>query len=374
MSTSVNSTSEWIVTPPEPPARSHSKRPWVLGILVLLLVVGTFAAARWELPYYAYRPGSVRDTSALITVDGAETYDAEGSISYTTVSLRQLTLFGYIDAKLDDDVEIVDEEQILGPRNADENRKFNLQLMDTSKQVATQVALEKLGYEVDLSVAGERVIEVVADSPADGVMEPGDMIIAVEGEPIDDPGDLQRILSDNHPGEHVDVKLRPFTSSGEKDVDLELAAAEDDPDRGIMGVKVQPDGVEFHFPFDVQFDTGDVGGPSAGLAFTLGLLDKLTPGELTGGQPVAVTGTINADGTVGQIGGSAQKAAAVKRAGIKVFLVPSADYEEAVEHAGDVKVVKVDTLDDALAALTELGGDGLELPAGGEAAATAPTD
>jgi PDZ domain-containing protein len=361
VSTSVNSTSEWIVTPPTPPARSHSKRPWIVAVLLLVLLGFVLFGARYELPYYAYRPGSVRNTSSLISVDESkvETYDAEGSISYTTVSLRQLTLFGYIDAQLDEDVEIVDEEEVLGPRDSDENRKFNLQLMDTSKQVATQVALEKLGYEVDLSVAGERVIEVVADSPADGVMEPGDMIVAVEGEPIDEPGDLSRILSDNHPGDDVEVRLRPFTSDGEKNVELELAAADDDPRRGIMGVKVQPDGVEFHFPFDVQFDTGDVGGPSAGLAFTLGLLDKLTPGELTGGQPIAVTGTINADGTVGQIGGAAQKAAAVRRNGIEYFLVPSADYEDALSRAGDVEVIPIDTLDDAVEALEKLGGSGL---------------
>jgi PDZ domain-containing protein len=337
-------------------------------------VLSIFGAARIELPYYAYRPGSVRDTSALISVDGAETYDADGSISYTTVSLRQLTVFSYIDAKLDDDVEIVPEKEILGPRNREENRKFNLQLMDTSKQVATQVALEKLGYDVSLTVAGERVIEVEDDSPADGIMEPGDMIVAVEGERIDDPDDLKRLLSDNHPGEHVNITVRPFTDTGEKDVDLELAAAKDDPQKGVMGVYVQPDGIEFHFPFDVQFDTGDVGGPSAGLAFTLGLLDQLTPGELTGGVPVAVTGTINADGTVGEIGGAAQKAAAVRRAGIKVFLVPSADYEDAVSRAGDVKVYKVDTLDDALKVLSELGGNGLALPTEPQAAAGAPTD
>jgi len=362
VSTSVNSTSEGMVTLPGSPPRTRPRHPWILAVIGLVLLAFVFGAARFELPYYAFRPGQVRDTTNLISVDGVETYDATGSVSYTTVSLRRLTFFGLLDAKLDDDVEIVSEDKVLGDRDPDENRQFNMQLMDTSKQVATQVALEKLGYRVDVSAAGERVLNVVADSPADGKMEPGDMIVEVEGERIDDPGDLARILSDNHPGDQVDIKVRPFTASSEKNLSLELAAAPDNPDRGIMGVEVQPDGVEYHFPIDVTFDTGEVGGPSAGLAFTLGLLDKLTPGELTGGAPVAVTGTISSDGTVGRVGGTGQKAAAVRRAGIETFLVPADDYEEALAHAGDVHVVKVETLDEALAALAELGGNGLDLP------------
>src|SRR5262249_9673023 len=108
-----------------------------------------------KLPYYAFRPGSVRDTSTLISVDGAKTYKADGSVSYTTVSLRSVTAFDLFTGWLDKDVDIKSRDDVLGPRDADQNRRLNLALMDTSKQVATQVALEKLGYHVDVSVAGE---------------------------------------------------------------------------------------------------------------------------------------------------------------------------------------------------------------------------
>ncbi|HEY8545654.1 MAG TPA: PDZ domain-containing protein [Acidimicrobiales bacterium] len=351
-----------MVTPPGPDARTRPRRAWPLVALVVLLVLFTFGAARFELPYYALRPGQVRNTELLISVDGVETYSADGSISYTTVSLRRLTLFGYLDAQLDRDVEVLPEEEVLGERDPDENRQFNLQLMDNSKQVAAQVALEKLGYTVDTSAAGERVLEVQEDMPADGLMEPGDVIVEVEGEPIDDPGDLARILSDNRPGDEIELTVQPFAEEEEKELSLELAAAPDDPQRGVMGVLVQPDGVEYHFPFEIEFDTGDVGGPSAGLAFTLGLLDRLTPGELTGGKAVAVTGTISSDGHVGEIGGVAQKAAAVRRSGAELFIVPAGNYEDAVARAGDVEVVPVETLDDALAALADLGGNALDLP------------
>jgi PDZ domain-containing protein len=360
-------TSDEIVLPPDGAPRPSRKRPVILGLLGLVVVGFLLSAALVELPYYAFRPGSVRDTSTLISVDGADTYDADGSISYTTVSLRQVTLLGLAAGWLDDDVDIKSRDDVLGPRDADENRQLNLALMDTSKQVATQVALEKLGYQVDVSVTGEIVLEVQEDSPADGVMEAGDTIVAVDGEKLDDPDDLARLLDDNKPGDKVPVTIQPFNTTDDKDVTLTLAPKPDDPEQGMMGVTVQPTGVEFDFPFDVAFDTGDVGGPSAGLAFTLGLIDLLTPGELTGGVPVAVTGEIHSDGSVGPVGGTGQKAAAVREAGIDVFLVPSDDYDAALEHAGDVKVVKVDTLDDALDALADLGGNADDLPdLGGE--------
>ncbi len=328
-------------------------------VLIGCLLSATFV----KLDYYAFRPGSVRDTSTLIAIDGARTYDADGSISYTTVSLRRVTLVDLVAGWLDDDVDIKSREDVLGPRDADENRQLNLALMDTSKQVATQVALEKLGYEVDVSVAGEIVLDVEADSPADGTLEPGDTIVAIDGETLDEPDDLSRLLDDEKPGDQVTVTIQPFNTTDEdEDVTLALAPKPDDPDQGMMGVQVQPTGVEFGFPFDVQFDTGDVGGPSAGLAFTLGLIDLLTPGELTGGVPVAATGEIRSDGSVGPVGGTGQKAAAVRDNGAEVFLVPSDDYQAAVEHAGDVEVIKVDTLDDALEALADLGGNALDLP------------
>jgi PDZ domain-containing protein len=364
-------TSDEIVTPPEGPPPRPTRRHWILGFVALVLFGFLLSACLVKLPYYAFRPGSVRDTSTLITVKGAKTYKAEGSVSYTTVSLRSVTGFELFTGWLDKDVDIMSRDDVLGPRNADQNRRLNLALMDTSKQVATQVALEKLGYHVDVSVAGEIVLEVEKDSPADGVMKAGDTIVAIGGEKIDDPDDLTRLLGNDKPGDEVKVTIQPFNTTKHKDVTLELAPKPDDPDHGMMGVKVQPTGVQFDFPFKVSFDTGDVGGPSAGLAFTLGLIDELTPGELTGGVPVAVTGEIHSDGSVGPVGGTGQKAAAVRRAGIGVFLVPSADYAAAKQHAGKVKIVKVDTLDEALKALADLGGNGLHLPdLGGQATTT----
>jgi Lon-like protease len=360
-------------TPPTPaasgteaatPRRRRRFWPIVLTVVVVAFVIG---AATVPLPYYLYRPGSVRDTEPLVAVDGAEVYASDGTISYTTVSLRQATLFGLASGWIDDDVDVVPRDEVLGGRDADENRTLNMQMMDTSKQVATQVALERLGHPVDVSITGETVVEVIPDMPADGVLEPGDTITAVDGEPLDDPDDLTRLLGDEAPGDEVTVTVQSSESAAERDVELALAADPDDPERAIMGVRPSPRGVDFDFPFDVVIDTGDVGGPSAGLAFTLAIIDDLTPGDLTGGAKVAVTGTIAGDGSVGPVGGTGQKAAAVRAGDYDAFLVPSADYQAALGRAGDVEVVAVDTLAEALAALADLGGNADDLPAVGDA-------
>ena len=348
--------------PDERRQRRRRRRIWpiALGVLLIAFIIG---AATVPLPYYAYRPGSVRDTEPLIAVtDETETFSSDGVISYTTVSLRQSTLFGMLGGWLDDDVDVFSEDTVLGDRNAEENRAFNLQAMDVSKQVATQVALERLGYDVDVSITGQTVVEVLADLPAEEVLEAGDTITAVDGEPLDEPDDLTRRLGDSDPGDDVTVTVDPHEGSRERDVELALGADPDDPNRAVIGVRVTVRDLEYDFPIDVAIDTGDVGGPSAGLAFTLALIDDLTPGDLTGGAQVAVTGTIGSDGSVGPVGGAGQKAAAVRSQGYDVFLVPTDDYDAAIGRAGDVEVIAVDTLDDALAALGDVGGNVDELP------------
>ena len=358
--------------PPEPPPRKRRRLRTYLAVVGVLLVTGFVVSATVvPLPYYAFRPGAVRETESLISVGGdTEVFPAEGSISYTTVSLRQATLFGLIQGWLDDDVDIHPEEDVLGDRDADENRTFNLALMDDSKNVAAQVALEELGYDVPVTCDGQQVVDVSKGSAADGVLTPGDTIVAVDGEAITAPDDLQRMMDGKKPGDSVRLSVEK-PGDAATDVDVTLTPAPDDPARGVVGVVVQPRNVSYDFPVDVEIDTGDVGGPSAGLAFTLGILDDLTPGELTGGEAVAVTGTISPDGTVGPVGGTGQKAAAVRNAGIDTFLVPTADYEDAEARAGDVHVVPIDNVDEALAALADLGGNGLDLPDSRELAAAA---
>jgi PDZ domain-containing protein len=336
-----------------------------------VLVAALLGAAFIQIPYYAFAPGSARPTEELIVVDGSKTYPARGSISFTTVSIRKVTLLGALQGWLDDDIEIIPEDKFLNGRGANENRQFNLTLMDNSKNIATTVALQRLGYEVPVHAKGAAVVDVKAGLPAADSLSVGDVITSIDGTDVEFTSELIAAIATHAPGDTVTLEVEAADTGATRTEEVELAAREDDPSQPLLGVVIQDFQVSYDFPFPVTIDSGSVGGPSAGLAFTLGVLDVLTPGDLTGGHDVAVTGTMNADGSVGPVGGVAQKTAAVRRAGIDLFLVPSDEYDEAVAHAGsNLEVVKVDTLDDALKALAPLGGNALALPTPGATGAT----
>lgn len=360
--------------PPGPPFWRPKRRwPWVvLGVSLLALAGLVFAAFTVTIPYYEFRPGSARETAPLVVVDGAETYPPDGPIAFTTVSLAQSTVATYVWSWFDDDIEVVDEDVVLGDRTPSENRQFNLQLMDTSKQDAIREALVALGYEVPVTITGVVVVGVQPGSAAEGELEPGDVIVSIDGEPLTLDGDIARIMDPKQPGDTVVLGVEPPDRSGVVERTLVLQAPTEealtqgaDPDRGYIGVSLQPREPDYQFPFDVDIDSGNVGGPSAGLAFTLGVIDVLTPGDLTGGRRVAVTGTIEPGGAVGPVGGLEQKTAVAVDEGYEVFLVPSSEAEQIRARAGnDLQVIPVDTLREALDALASLGGSGLESAAG----------
>ncbi len=348
-------------TPDAPISRVRTWPWWLAALLFLGTAAALFAAFTVEIGHFEFRPGSARPTAELVSV-GADvpTHPPAGEIAFTTVSLRQSTVASYVWAWFDDDVQVVADELILGNRSPQENRQFNMQLMDTSKQDAIRVALLELGYEVPVSIDGVVVVGVQDGSAAEGLLEQGDAVVGIGGEPLDDIDDVTRIMAGRAPGETVQLTVEPLQDEEPEQVDVVLGASPDDPARGLIGISLEPRSPAYAFPVDVDIDSGNVGGPSAGLAFTLAVLDVLTPGELTGGLDVAVTGTIDGAGNVGDVGGVRQKTAAAIDEGYDVFLVPSGEYQEAAERAGDaLEVISVDTLRDALDALASLGGSGL---------------
>ena len=334
-----------------------------LGIAVL-------GASLVPVPYVTLRPGSTRPVTEQVLVEGAQSYPPEESIAYTTVSIGTATLFEALAGWLDDDVDVLPEESVRGGRSDEENRRYNAQLMDTSKLIAIAVALERLGHDVDIHTTGTVVRDMLEDGPAARVLQRDDVIVAVDGQPVDELDEVGVLLQDGGPGAtHTLTVERPAGSDTRIDVDVTTIPAEDDPARAIIGIAPEDRIVGADLPIDVTIDSGTVGGPSAGLAFTLAVLDVLTPGELTGGHRVAVTGTMNLDGTVGPIGGGAQKAITVRDSEYEVFLVPEPEVDEVREAIGDdVEVIGVSSLDDALQALDSLGGNAGSLLAGVSAA------
>lgn len=336
---------------------------WSGGFLSAVLVAALVGGLLLEVPYVALVPGSAKDTEPLLAVSGTEQYPSDGELLFTTVRVRQRpNLWEYLWLRLDDDATVVPEEQILGDRTPEENREVNLSMMNNSKQVAVAVALQELGYDA-ISTDGVLIQELVADAPAEEVLVRGDTIVDIDGEPTLSSRQLVEILAGRAPGDGVVLTIEHFEGGDPETVTIVLAAHPDNPEAGFLGIQpIDRPRYGGAVGFDVEIESGSVGGPSAGLAFTLAVLDQLTEGELTGGAKVAVTGTIHADGSVGPVGGVLQKTAAVEELGVDAFIIPARlgdeELEAVIARAGDeLEIIPVDDLEEALVALAGLGGD-----------------
>lgn len=311
--------------------------------------------------------------------DDIPRFEPGGDFFFVTVSAPKQSVLGWFAGRDDPAIDLLTEEAKFGVRTPSQRRAAALQQMRTASQEAQFVALSAAGYEPEISLGEVVVQEVLCETvgeeglcekffPSDLAIDPSDTILEAEGIVLNSVEDLSAVLEGKEPGDMIDMKIRR-PDEGVLDVTVELAASPDDPDRTIVGFRPFDTRV-VTLPFEVSIDTGRIGGPSAGLAFTLALIDELTPGELTGGTNIAVTGTISLDGSVGPIGGLAQKANAVFQHDVEVFLVPASQREFAegqdelrqkLDDAGrgEVQIVPVANLDEALAALEAFGGDPL---------------
>lgn len=356
---------------PDPPGSSGASGPsgtsgratwaWIGTVGILLLAAVILGGTLYKAPYVALLPGNARDTEDLVQVSGLDRYPSQGQLLFTTVKVRQRpNLWEYLWLHIDHDADIVPERVVLEGRSPEENRQLNVQQMTDSKSVAIAVALKELGYN-SITSNGVLINRVVDGSPAQGQLRPGDTLVAIDGQPVTGTQDLSRVLATKPPGTTVTVTVERGSAASEQ-ATVVLAAKPDAPQSSFLGVEPS-DRVELNrnLGFTVQIDSGSVTGPSAGLAFTLAVLDDLTPGELTGGAKVAVTGTMDAGGRVGAVGGVAQKAVAVRKAGATAFIVPAAlsdnELRQVRQNAGDrVRVIPVADVDEALSALATLGG------------------
>ena len=351
----------------EVPAWSRRRR-WLTGISVVFVIAVIVLGLVIRLPYYVLSPGASRPTESLISVSGAETYENDGAVDFLTVSLRQATPIEALAAWANPDLELTPEEKILGTQTPDENRELNIRMMTESKDAAQYQALTRLGYTIETTGTGAVIATVAAGGPSADALVPGDVITGVNGQPISFSQQLIDIVSSSRPGSSVAFTVEPFDASRSdarpaREVSVVLGARESDTSKGYLGVSTFTRDLSFNFPVQITIDSGRVGGPSAGLAFTLGILDVMTPGSLTGGLTISSTGTMALDGTVGPIGGIHQKVMASRRAGVDLMFVPTSEIDEARKYAGGLRIEPVDSLDQALAILTSVGGGNAVLPA-----------
>jgi PDZ domain-containing protein len=289
----------------------------------------------------------------LVKVDGAPSYHHPGAVLFTTVALLgDANLFTVVRGWLSRDDEVVSQRDITGGTPKKTYEQENVQAMTDSKLTAAKVALERLGYPVTTHGDGVVVLQVTPHGPADGKLQTGDVITAVDGVAVTLAEQLVSAVQRHKPGDTVTFTLG--RNGGTQTVGVQ--AADDGKGQARIGIGLQTRNLRYDSPVKVTIDTGRVGGPSAGLAFTLALIDDLSAGDLTGGRKVAVTGTIDDHGRVGPVGGAAQKAVTARRAGAVAFLVPPDEERAAKNHAGSMRIITVRTLDDALAALKQLGG------------------
>lgn len=344
---------------------------WLM--LVAVVVASLVPISRWELA-----PGEATEVSPLITFEGVdggsppEQFDVDEGIRLVTAYGGRMSALDAALGGLDPWVEVETYEEHFGDLTPSERERLGYQSMVGAKQIAEYVAARQLGLEAEL-VEGKVVVEELycegslpETGPACDVLDVGDTITALGGIPTPDLTALAGAMQDREVGEEVVITVVPHgQSNATKTSDRRVTLMEDPdtPDRAIIGI-IPADTRTVTLPFEVTIRTSDIGGPSAGLAFTIALLDALTKGDLTGKGRVAATGTIAQDGKVGAIGALAQKAIAVRDAGATVFLVPASQSPEEIANARraagrEVKIVPVATLKEALAALRANGGDPL---------------
>jgi Lon-like protease len=344
-----------------PSLRTASRRQLTLFIAVSGVLVAAVAAVILPVPYVILSPGPTLNTigkgpagRSLIQIAGHPTYPTAGHLNLVTVSFQggpsdSLNVFAALRAWLTPHEAVVPEQELFGPgQTQQEVVRQDTQQMASSQQTATAAALCVLGINFKTV---DTIVTVAKGFPAAGVLRRGDVITAVDGKPVTCKMSSAPMIRARPPGAPVTLTIAR-TVGGHRVTKVVHLKTRAGGGHAVIGVSVSE---SYAFPFRVKIRVGDIGGPSAGLMFALGIVDKLTPGNLTAGKFVAGTGEISADGTVSPIGGIQQKMVGARQDGATVFLTPAAncaDTSGAVPRG--MRLVKVSTLAGAMSALKAL--------------------
>lgn len=323
-------------------------RLFAAGLVLLAAVLAAFILPSSQ---YIFLPDRAHPVQPLVVVPGGHD-PKQGGIYFVDVVVRKASLLERIFGGLHKGADLYPASAVNPPGvNDSQRRQIDLQDMQQSQQVAAAVALKAAGYKVAMTPTGAQVAEVGPGEPAVGHLEPDDVITAVNGTPVHSPEDVFRVMSPKTPGEVVRFT---FTRDGKAHVaSIKTIDAPGPSKRAIVGVILTP-ALDIHLPKKISIDAGGVGGPSAGLAFALEVYQQLGH-DIVHGHKVAVTGEIDAGGSVQPIGGVKQKTYGAREAGVDAFLVPAGDNaREARKYAGRLRIVPVKSFQQALHALATL--------------------
>lgn len=364
--------------PISPPGRHPRRaRALLIGLLVLLVII--IGLGTRTVPEYAITPGDATPVAPLVKISGVTTNPHHDKIMLTDVYLSSLTAWQWVTMHFQSHVEFVPAADLTSPGvPTSELVAQGFLQMNDSKQAAEVAAFRALGWKTPAIPTGAIVASVNTPSPANTAkVRVADEIVTFNGQKIASACALIDVVHSLAPGTmvHVGLARASITKKGvitwRKPTTLTMITAAiptdlstgtgcvgaNETDRSWLGVAIE-DGVRYRLPGIVSIDTSNIGGPSAGLAMTLTLIDELSRGSLTGHQVVAATGTIDAFGNVGDVGGVAEKTVAVQRAGASYFIVPQVEVATA-EHAASpgLRIIGVTTLSQALNDLRAMGGD-----------------
>ena len=337
-------------------------------MLIALLCAGVFI----PVPYSEMSPGPTvntlgnHDGEPVLQISGRKTYPTSGNLNMTTVRVTsadyRMNLVEAVYGWLAHDSKVVPHETLYpNGKTEEQSTQENAEEFSQSQESAKVAALNELHVPVKTWVI---VSTVVKGSPAQGKLHAGDVVKAVDGTAVKQPDDVAKLVTKHKPGQDVVFTVVPAkeqaaaekqnkTATSTRKVKITTTTSDDKgKKRAIVGISA---GTDHTFPFSIDIKLADVGGPSAGLMFSLGLYDKLTPGSLTGGKFVAGTGTIDDDGKVGPIGGIEMKTVGARDKGAQYFLTPADNCAAAAKDTpSGLTLIKVKTIEDALGALKDI--------------------
>ncbi len=334
------------------------RRVWlrVIGVLIVIGSIQGYLAQN----YLIIGPGPVQELQEMVTVETGKK-DAKGMFLLTAVTSSPASIPLWIMALASPDMDIVKRAQEI-PKGMDIERYISIMesLMQESQVVAGAVALERMGFSVRVETV-VRIEAVLANSPAKDMLKQGDIILAVDDGRVVTADEAVKVISQRPPGSEV---LLTVSRQGKiKRLQVGTGPHPEDRTRAAVGILVSSS-LTYDLPLNIEIDSRNVKGSSAGLMFALEILNQLDPADLTGGQVIAGTGTIGLDGTIGPIAGIRQKLVAAERGGAGYFLVPMENLESVTEIAKNhktIKIIGIDNIDNAITALDDIARRNIEL-------------
>jgi PDZ domain-containing protein len=321
-------------------------RRLLLGASVAIVALALVAV---PLSFVELNPGPALDVPGQIEFDGPA-HPIRGKLLLTTVTITQPSALGALEALVTPHHELLWQTQVIPPGvNEQEYLASQLQVFQESAQAAAAVGLRAAGFPVSVSGGGVQVAGVISGSPADGTLKVGDVITAIDGRPVQLASDLQAATEKAVDGQTVTLTV----VRGDQQLQIPIRLRRlSETGRPGLGVALRTIAPKVQLPFPVKVKNQDIGGPSAGLMMSLGIYSLASGDDLSRGRVVAGTGTIDVNGTVGPVGGVAEKIVGAEQRGARIFLVPTSEAADA-RSAGlkDVTIVPVDTFDHARAAL-----------------------